>query len=782
MRAAILAFAVGVLSLELSPVLPGAWSAATLLIPLAVALAVRGKGWPARSVNQGAWLALACGAGFYWAAGHAGVRMAASLPPGLEGQDIRVVGVVATLPQWTDRGGRFEFDVERVITAGATIPRHVSLNWYHSDRGGKEIAAPVFHAGERWELTVRLRRPHGTVNPHGFDAELWALERNIRALGHVRPDGENRRLDELVMRPDYLVERAREAIRDRFETVLGDAPYEPVLVALAIGDQTGVPQSQWNTFWRTGVGHLISISGLHITMVASMAAWLAAWSWRRTRLSLYLPARKVAVIAGLAAALVYSLLAGFSVPTQRTLYMIGVAALALWFDRIGSPSRVLCVALLAVLLLDPWAILSPGFWLSFGAVAVIFYVTACRPGEEGGVAAVVRTQVAVSLGLLPLLLGLFQQVSLVSPLANAFAIPLVSVVIVPLTLLGAVLPIDALLHLAHWLMGVCIVALDWLATWPFATWESHAPPPWATVLGVAGVVWLLAPRGLPARWLGALWLAPLFVLDPARPPAGSFWLTALDVGQGLAVMVQTHEHALLYDAGPQWSDDTDSGSRIVVPWLRGEGIGRLDGLVVSHADSDHSGGAISVLDSLPVGWLLSSRPDDSPIPGHAKRHLRCFAGQRWAWDGVAFEVLHPATATYGETNRKTNDRSCVVKVASLHGTALLTADIEALSEGEILARDPDRVRAAVLLVPHHGSRTSSTEAFVAAVRPQLAIFTVGYRNSFGHPRPEIVARYQSAGARLLRSDRDGAITVQIDDNGIRASAWRQVERRYWRGS
>ena len=771
--------------LETRSALPGLWSVSILLLPLALAIGLRGKGGlrgdgrAARRVQQGAWLALACGAGFHWAAGHATLRTAHYLPSGLEGQDIRLVGVVASLPEPTERGGRFEFDVERVITAGATVPPHISLNWYRIDRSGAAIAAPAFHAGERWELTVRLRRPHGTVNPHGFDVELWALEHNLRAVGHVRPDGENRRLTDFVARPGYLVERARESIRERFVAVLGDAPYAPVLMALAIGDQTSVPQSQWKTFWRTGVGHLISISGLHITMVASLAAWLAGWTWRRTGLSLHVPARKIAVLAGLMAALIYSLLAGFSVPTQRTLYMIAVAALALWFDRIGSPSRVLALALLVVLLFDPWAILSPGFWLSFGAVAVIFYATTNRAHQEGMLAAAVRTQVAVSLGLLPLLLGLFQQVSLVSPLANAFAIPVVSFLIVPLTLLGAVLPVDAFLHLAHWLMSLCAYALDWLAAWPSATWESHAPPVWTIVLSVAGVAWLLAPRGLPSRWVGALWLAPLFLLEPARPAPGEFWMTALDVGQGLAVAVRTQSHALLYDTGPRWSDDADSGSRVVVPYLRGEGIGHLDGVVVSHADSDHSGGAISVLDSVPTGWLLSSLPDDSPILKHSDRRLRCHAGQRWEWDGVAFAVLHPALPVYAEANRKTNDRSCVIKVTSRFGSALLTADIEALSEGEILARDAGSLRSDVLVVPHHGSRTSSTEAFVSAVGPRLSIFTVGYRNTFGHPRPEIVARYESSGSRILRSDRSGAIQVKLDESGIQATEWRESARRYW---
>ena len=751
-------------------------------------LALRDKGRAARRIQQVAGLALACGVGFYWAAGYAGSRMAVSLPSSLEGVDIRVVGVVASLPQSTERGSRFEFDVERQITPGALVPRHISLNWYRAERndagvGVKPIASKQlpqpFHAGERWQLTVRLHRPHGTVNPYGFDFELWALEQNIRAVGSIREDGENRRLDEFVAHPAYLVERVRESIRSRFNAVLGDAPYRAVLVALAIGDQSGIPQDQWKTFWRTGVGHLISISGLHITMVAALIAGLTGWGWRRTALSLHWPARKAAVLAGLIAALTYSLLAGFSIPTQRTLYMLAVAAFALWFDRLSSASRVLALALLVVLLLDPWAVLAPGFWLSFGAVTVILYAVALRNSREGWFRSAVRTQVAVSLGLLPLLLGLFQQVSLVSPLANAFAIPVVSFLIVPLTLLGAILPFDWPLHLAHWLTEWSVALLHWLAALPQATWESHAPPLWAVLLGLAGLAWLLAPRGLPARWVGALLLAPLLFLPADRPAPGAVWLTALDVGQGLAAVVQTHDHALVYDTGPGWNSDTDSGTRIVVPHLRGAGIRHLDGLTVSHADNDHSGGAASILDSVPTAWLLSSLPEDSAIVARAERSIRCLAGQHWQWDGVQFEVLHPSPIAYVEARRKTNDRGCVIKVTSAYGTLLLTADIEALSEAELLARAPAKLRADVLIVPHHGSRTSSTQVFVDAVDPHLALFTNGYRNRFGHPRPEVVARYEVRHIPLLRSDRDGAIIVVFDKAGIGVTAWRRAARRYW---
>ncbi len=743
-------------------------------------VAINGKQKLGKYVRQVALLVLAAGVGFYWAAGYAALRLGTELPVSLEGQDIRVVGVVATLPQINERGGRFEFDVERVIGADAVIPPHITLNWYRERQ--VEMAKEIlpFHAGERWELTVRLHRPHGSVNPYGFDVELWALENNIRAIGYVRPADENRRLTDFVMRPSYVVERARESIRNRFLDVLGDKPYAAVLVALTIGDQSAIPQAQWAIFWRTGVGHLISISGSHITMLAAIIAGLVGWLWRRTSLSLHLPAHKAAALAGFSAALIYSLLAGFSVPTQRTLYMLTIAALALWFNRMGSASRLLALALLLVLLIDPWAVLAPGFWLSFGAVAAIFYLTCNRRMEERWFAAAARTQLAVTIGLIPLVLGLFQQVSLVSPIANAFAIPVVSFLIVPLALLAAIVPFDWLLSLDHGITTGCVEILNWLAAWPNATWESHAPPIWAVFLGLIGVVWLLAPRGLPARWLGVLWMAPLIFITPERPTKGAVWVTALDVGQGLAVVVETQNHTLLYDTGPSWGGDTDSGSRIIVPHLRASGIRGLQGMVVSHADKDHSGGAISVLDNVGVDWLLSSLPEDSAIATKNKRATRCQAGQQWQWDAVSFDVLHPAAEAYLDDNRKTNDRSCVVSVKSAYGTLLLTGDIEALSEAALLNRSGEKLRADVLVVPHHGSRTSSTEAFVVATSPKLAIFTVGYRNSFHHPRPEIVARYTAHGARILRSDYSGAIVVKMEEQGIQSLEWRETEKRYWR--
>ena len=570
MRFNIIAFALGVCLLQQQPRLPPlVW--ALLLLPLVVSW------WRLRlcAANRAAALAAAllaqamcAGLGFFYAAAWAQWRLAERLPPQWEGVDLAVTGVVAGLPQPFEGGVRFDFDIERVESAATRLPRRIALSWYSgSSREEFQDIAPI-RAGERWRFSVRLRRPHGSANPHGFDYESWLLQRAIGATGYVRP-GDNTRLDDLVPRPAYLIERGREILRERYWDTLPGYPYAGILIALAIGDQNAIDARQWQLFARTGVSHLMSISGLHVTMVASLFAALVHWLLRRSpALMLALPARKASALAMFLAALAYCLIAGFAVPAQRTVYMVGVVALALWANRISSVSRVLCLALLVVLLLDPWAVLAPGFWLSFGAVAVILYVATSRlrPGHslvEWG-----RIQWAITLALAPLLLIWFQQMSLVSPLANAIAIPLVSLVVTPLALAGSVLPFNFILELAHAAMAVQMWLLEWCAALPLAVWQQHAPAAWTVALAFAGTAWMLLPRGVPARWLGLSLLLPMFTVAPPAPAPGAAWVTVLDVGQGLAVMVQTARHALLYDAGPAFGPDADSGSRVSQAWMR----------------------------------------------------------------------------------------------------------------------------------------------------------------------------------------------------------------------
>ena len=782
MIALALTFVLGAWVLQQLPALPHP-ALALLLLPLA-SVTYLSRDFHARprwALHRLSFILLAFAAGFFWAATYAQVRLADHLPVEWERRDIEVIGVIAGLPQQSERGLRFEFDVERVLTPGAVVPSHISLSHYVNSYAG-EADGPIsghalYRAGQRWQLTVRLKRPHGSLNPYGFDFEAWALERDIRASGYVRERGDRHLLQELVYGPSYLVERLREGVRDHMDAVLAERPYAGVLRALAIGDESGIRQADWQTFLRTGTNHLMSISGLHITMLAGLAYALTHVLWRRSAvLTLALPARKAATLAGVLVALSYALMAGFSIPTQRTLYMLAVFALALWLGRNISIARVLAYALLVVVLLDPWAVLAVGFWLSFGAVAVIAYALGGRLRSPHWLREAVTTQWAVTLGLMPLLLFMFQQVSIISPLANALAIPLISLVVVPLTLFGSIVPLDWILLLAHQVMHWCMLALEWLAGSTLSVWQQQAPPFWTLLLAIAGVLWVLLPRGLPLRWVGLVAVLPMFLIQAPRPAYGAMRAAVLDVGQGLAVVVSTRHHALLYDAGPRYSSQSDSGSRIIVPYLRAAGIAHLDAMLVSHDDTDHSGGAESVLSQLTVDRLLTSLPPSQPLTAHPS-HVSCRTGQSWQWDGVRFDVIFPRSELQAKV--KDNDRSCVLRITSQHGRLLIPGDIERGVELELLDSEY-ALQSDVLIAPHHGSKTSSSRSFVEAVNPGAVVFTAGYLNRFRHPHPEVLRRYEDIGSHLYRSDLDGAVLIDFGPgHGMTFTRWRQHARRYW---
>jgi len=800
---ALVAFACGVAWLQSCAALPAhpAWLAGAAACALVFASVARARLRPACLVPFAVAAALL--AGFGYAAFRAQIRLAEQLPPAWEGEDIEIVGVVDDLPANSAQGTRFAFAVERVRTPRAVVPSRLSLAWFAPLRpafGDEE--APLVHAGERWYLTVRLKRPHGTVNPGGFDLEAWLLQQGLRATGYVHPEGVNARSDLFAGRPGDHVQRAREQVRQRIVAALGAAPYAGVIVALAIGDQRAVPEAQWTVFSRTGVSHLVSISGLHVTVFAAFAGGLAyALARRSARLTVRIPARKLAAAVGVVAAGTYVLLAGAEVPAVRTFAMLAIAAAGLWWGRPGTAGIVWLWALAGVLLWDPWATLTPGFWLSFGAVGLLLYASAgrLRAATPAGLGARLRdairegahAQWVVTLGLAPLTLALFQQASLIAPVANAVAIPVVTLGVVPLALLGIVVPVDILFQLAHAILAWLMRFLEALAALPDATWQQHAPLPWTVAAGVIGALWLLAPRGIPGRAWGFLWILPLFVVRPEPPPHGAFRLTVLDVGQGLSAVVETRRYTLVYDAGPRYTETADAGGRIVAPFLRAAGLRRADGLVISHQDLDHSGGTLSLMQVTPVGWFASSLPAEHGIVVRAQAQanananaghevMACIAGQRWTWDGVVFTVLHPTRTEYDDPHAKTNDRSCVVRIDSSHGSALLTGDLEAKSETKLLRDNPAALRAEVLVVPHHGSRTSSTPAFIRGVAPAIAVFACGYRNRFGHPRPDIVARYAAESVQMLRTDIEGAVTLTFaPGTPLRPVSARDQRRRYW---
>ena len=772
MRLNILAFAAGIIILQMQPELPsaGLWAMAGGLLALP---APRWNGaWPGRVL--GVLACLACG--FAWAAWRADIRLADALGAGWEGRDVEVIGVVAALPQDFSQGSRFEFAVERRLTATAVVPGRIMLSWYQGQRDGEEFVRQQLKPGERWQMTLRLKRPHGNANPNGFDYEAWLLERNIRATGYVRQNPP-RRLTEMVWQPEYVVERLRHGVRDSFAAMLpaGRYPWAGILVALVIGDQRAIQGDLWTTFNRTGTTHLMSISGLHVTMVAALFGLLAGSVWRRVpALALRLPVQRAALLVGCLAALFYVLLAGFAVPAQRTLYMLLVAALAMGSGRIVAPSRTLCLALLVVLAIDPWAVLAAGFWLSFAAVGALLYVGAAVVGEGGGWRQRIRSwgvvQWAATLASLPILLLVFQQFSLVSPLANAVAIPVVSFIVTPLALLAALVPWWPIAALAHAVLGWLMLFLEWCAVWP--VWQAPAPPLWAALAAGLGSAICLLPRGMPGRLPGVVLLLPAIFWPVARPAEGEAWVTVLDVGQGLVAIVRTREHTLIYDPGPLYSAESDAGQRVVVPYLRSLGIDRVDILMVTHLDSDHAGGTASVKSALAVGEVVSSL-------GEAGSES-CRNGQNWSWNGVRLTVLHPEARDYAE-KRKSNNLSCVLRIDAGGRRLLLTSDIEARDEAALLQRDPSALKADVLLAPHHGSRTSSTPEFIAAVGAPDVMIPAGYRNRFGHPKADVVGRYEATGARLWRTDRDGALRVALGGQGATVNAWRDERRRYWHG-
>ena len=709
-------------------------------------------------------------AGFLWALIQAHLLLDARLPASLERQDIWLEGRIASLPARDTRRVRFELEVHaaRLAATDEVIPMvpRVRLSWY--GRHGEPVP------GERWRLKVRLRRPHGFRNPGSFDYEGWLFRHGIRATGYVRAAPGNRRLSAAE---GEWVQRLRYRIRERLLAVLPERPEAMLLLALVIGDRSGMDDDQWAVLRATGTNHLMAISGLHVGLLAALGFVLGRFLWRFSgRGLLWLPAPRAGALLGLLLATGYAALAGFSVPTRRALIMTAMVMLALWRYRRIRGAQTLGIALLAVLVLDPLAVLDAGFWLSFAAVAFIFYGLSGRPAPVGRVRQAMRVQWWISLGLLPLLLFLFRQASLISPLANLVAVPVVGTVVVPLALGGTVLALfwpdggAFLLGLAGEAMGLVMRGLAWMAAWPGVQWSGSQTGPLVAALALTGMLILLMPRGLPGRLAGVVLVLPLLFPFVERPPAGQADFTLLDVGQGLAAVVRTRHHVLLYDAGPRFGDRFEAGGAVVVPFLQAVGRDRIDRLVISHGDSDHRGGAGAVIERLAVADFQASR--SLVIAGRPARP--CRAGERWEWDGVRFAFLHPDDRASGR-----NDASCVLAIrAGAHGL-LLTGDIERAAERRLVKRFGNDLQADVLVVPHHGSKSSSTSAFLEAVQPRWALFPLGYRNRYGFPDETVLARYRTRGTRIMSTARHGAITVRLGGNSLMPSTWRHDRRRYW---
>jgi competence protein ComEC len=804
MRRYIIAFVLGVACLQQQAALWRVEILSFLFLFSLLFLFVVKKYWPLKAtplLRQSFIVGLFFLLGYVWASFFATWYLRDELASDLEGIDITVVGTVDSLPHLFPEGVRFNFLIERTLPDKnflVRLPSKIALSWYTASQNSDASAIAYVKPGERWQLTVRMKRPYGNANPMGFDYEVWLLEQGLRATGTVRPDSifKNNRVDSFVWSVGNIIDRSRSVLRERIHTALPAHPYAGVIVALVVGDQREVAQSDWKIFNRTGIGHLVSISGLHITMIAGLFASFMFTLWRHSfftdaQLPLRLPAQKIAAVSGAMMALLYVALAGFGVPAQRTLYMLMVVAVAIWTGRLSSISHILCLALGVVVLFDPWAVLWPGFWLSFGAVAILLFNTIGRVMEvtpltkrdnlRRNLWSAVRTQYGVTVGLVPLTLLLFGQISLISPVANALAIPLISFIVTPLSLLGSVMPAPLStfsLQFAH----VCVVGLvkflQILSQQSFAVWSAPIAPLWMFFVAMLGSLWLLAPRGWPAPYLGLFCWIPLFANQATTSAQNEMTVTAFDVGQGMALLIETAKHRMLYDTGPYYSPESDGGSRVLLPYLNARGIYHLDAIVVSHNDNDHSGGALSLLAAIPTDLVMTSLKPDSPTVLASRRHQACVAGQRWEWDGVRFEILQPTLGSYEIDKLKPNSRSCTLKVSAGNLSILLPGDIEASQEAELVNNVHDKLSATVLLAPHHGSGTSSTPAFIGAVQPELAVFQVGYRNRYHHPKPEVYQRYADFGVNRLRTDEAGAITLQFGST-LTISEYRTEHKRYW---
>ena len=775
---------------------------------LLVAVAARKRRGLATTIAIAAFAA----AGFACAGGQAWQRDADRLDAALEGRDLVVTGVVATLPQQGPTGSRFRFEIDPEASGSGTgkLPSTLTLGWYAGLHEDAAAAQPrrALRAGQRWRFTVRLRQPHGNLNPYGFDYELLLFEQGVRATGYVRDAPAPELLGEAAGHP---IERLRQRVRDSIYESVPDRRAAGVLAALAVGDQGAITHDDWDLFRNTGIAHLVSISGLHVTMFAWLAGLLVAAAWRRSgRAMLRLPVPLAARWGGLAAAAAYALFSGWGVPSQRTVWMLATITVLQATGLRWPWLLVLLAAAVVVTALDPWALLQAGFWLSFMAVGLLMSSSWAReggsaapavqpaPGSRGWPARLgghlrqdLRTQLIATVGLTPLTLVFFQQVSLVGFAANLVAIPLVTLVITPLALLG--IAAAPLWWAGAWLVKMLASYLALLAAVPGAVWVVPVAPLWAQLAGLLAALLLVLPLPKRARLL-ALPLALPLLLPPRELPAeGGFELVAADVGQGMSVLVRTRAHVLLFDAGPQYSAESDAGQRVLVPLLRARGDEHIDRLVLSHRDLDHVGGARSLLTAVPIDEVWSSLDEGHPLLALAAKRVRCQAGQHWSWDGVEFALLRPDPADYGTATKedkrplpKANALSCVLRVRASNGRAVLLAgDIEREQEALLVAEHGGALHSEVLLAPHHGSKTSSTAIFLDAVQPAIGVFQAGYRNRFGHPAEEVVQRYRERGAAIVSSPSCGAwrwnsmAPPAVNTADAATSCERVSARRYW---
>jgi competence protein ComEC len=698
---------------------------------------------------------------------HGQASLSAQLPAASSGETFTIEGRVSGLPLHDIDATRFEFVVSGAEAhADHLLGRKLRLGWYVRP----PETVPDIEPGSRWRLQVKLRTPRGLVNPGGFDFERRALEHRISATGYVVQPA-----TALLLTPGGGLD----ALRGRLATRIGDAVPDDrarFVAALALGDTRGLSNHDWEVLRATGLTHLIAISGFHVGLVAGFGALLGQglyrilpWLGRRW------PRPQGVAAVALVFAAAYTALAGFELPTVRTLLMIAAVLLARLARRPQGLPESLAFALVVILLADPLSVLAPGFWLSFLGVAWLIW---CLPQsrEAGLLKPYLEAQGVAVLGLLPLTVWFFSQASPPGPLVNLIGIPWISLGVVPLSLAGlAASPFSDELAALAWqgagtLMQWLWIGLERVVAWPSSLLWLPEPSLVVIILAMVGAFWTLLPRGVPGKSLAALLLLPMLWPAIDRPRHGEADLLLLDVGQGLAMVVRTRQHTLLYDAGPAMPRGLDLGEAVVLPALRARGIHRLDMMMLSHGDNDHAGGAASVARAIPPARTLApegwARPDMQP----------CVAGDAWEWDGVRFTLLHP-TPHFPYLR---NDSSCVLRVDAVGSSALLPGDIGRYVESRLARLPPEQIAADVLLVPHHGSDSSSSLDFLAAVRPALGLIPVGHGNRFGMPRPIVLRRYERYGVQLHDTAGSGAIDLRLGQRAELRQRLRQDRPRYWR--
>ena len=738
LRGALLALAAGLVLLRFVPQLP----ATSLLLAFALLGLIL---LPFRSYLIGLFLL-----GFSWACLSAQWALDDRLDPALDGRTLWLQGRVVDLPDV--REGVVRFHLAAAQSRRAELPRLLRLAWYDG---------PPVRAGEVWRLAVNLKRPHGLVNPQSFDYEAWLLAQRIGGVGTIKS---GQRLQEAG---------GSTAWRDRLrQRLLSEDPHGRAggLAALVLGDGSGLSVDDWRVLQHTGTVHLMVISGTHVTLVAGMFYGLVFWLARLGWWPRAVPWLPVACLLGFASALGYSLLAGFEVPVQRACTMIGLVLLWRWRFRHLGVSLPLLMAMTAVLVLEPLAVLQPGFWLSFGAVALLVLIFAARLGRWSGWRTLVRAQWAMALGLLPMMLALGLPISLSSPLANLIAVPWVGFAVLPSTLLGTLLlPVPWLGEALLWWSGLALDGLFRLLAAiaeGLPAWLPGALPLWSWLLLALGVLFILLPSGVPLRGLGVILLLPALFTPVQRPAEQHAEVWMLDVGQGLSMLVLTRRHALLYDAGARFGD-FDIGERVVLPSLRALDVRALDMLLISHADNDHSGGAEAVAQGLPISRVVSG--DVAALP--AVLGAEPCGEQRWNWDGVQFSTWRWAAAS------DSNQSSCVLMIEAAGERMLLTGDIDTPAERALIDSGRD-LQAHWLLAPHHGSRSSSSWALLKAVQPRAVLYSRGKHNAYGHPHPTVVSRYEAVNARAYDSVETGALRIDLGAFG-EPFALREIPR-FWR--